>query len=58
MDWQPASYVTTMSLPAGAGFYSDAFGPLPYAFRRPPAERYVIMVLGAPDSSPSHEGAP
>jgi len=35
--------VTTMSGLAGAGFYSDAAGPLPYAFGSVPTEQYYIL---------------
>jgi 4-amino-4-deoxy-L-arabinose transferase-like glycosyltransferase len=32
----------------GAGLYSDAFGPLPYAFGPVPKERYTIYEVAAP----------
>ncbi len=34
--------LTTMSGKDGAGFYSDVFGPLPYAFGRIPEEAYIV----------------
>ncbi|HEX6852309.1 MAG TPA: glycosyltransferase family 39 protein [Candidatus Polarisedimenticolaceae bacterium] len=34
--------LTTMSARLGAGFYSDGWGPLPFAFGRIPAEEYVV----------------
>jgi len=37
--------LTTMSRPLGAGFYTDLWGPLPYAFGPVPGERYVTFVL-------------
>jgi hypothetical protein len=45
-EWQPHSFVTTVSMAVGAGFYSDTFGPLPFVFGRSPAERYVVFTLG------------
>ena len=35
--------LTTMNLEAGAGFYSDNFGPLPFVFASPPVERYKVL---------------
>jgi Dolichyl-phosphate-mannose-protein mannosyltransferase len=37
------TWLTTMNLSCGAGFYSDDWGPLPYAFGRVPPEKYVIL---------------
>jgi 4-amino-4-deoxy-L-arabinose transferase-like glycosyltransferase len=34
--------LTTMAQAVGAGFYSDVWGPLPFAFGDVPRERYVI----------------
>lgn len=43
----PASHgIATMNY--GAGLYSDAFGPLPYAFGPVPKERYSIYEVAAP----------
>jgi hypothetical protein len=35
--------VTTVHTAAGAGFYADVFGPLPYAFGTIPPERYAVL---------------
>jgi hypothetical protein len=43
--------LATMSHRRGAGFYTDLWGPLPFAFGPAPAEKYVTVVLngaGAP----------
>jgi 4-amino-4-deoxy-L-arabinose transferase-like glycosyltransferase len=37
--------VTTTSDSMGAGFYTDVFGPVPFAFGRVPAERYKLVRL-------------
>jgi hypothetical protein len=37
--------VTTTSDLMGAGFYTDIFGPVPFAFGRVPAERYTFVRL-------------
>ncbi len=37
------TWLTTMNLSCGAGFYSDDWGPLPYAFGRVPPENYVVL---------------
>jgi 4-amino-4-deoxy-L-arabinose transferase-like glycosyltransferase len=39
------SLFTTMSLYAGAGFYSDTWGPLPFAIRHEIGEEYYIFRL-------------
>ena len=36
---------STMSTEAGAGFYSDRFGPAPYVFGFPPDEVYFILAF-------------
>jgi 4-amino-4-deoxy-L-arabinose transferase-like glycosyltransferase len=47
----PASHwVATMSRALGTGFYSDMFGPLPFAFGPVPADPYHVILLGAPSS--------
>ncbi len=38
-----ASWVTTMSPQAGAGFYTSLWGPLPYVFGATPPEIYVVQ---------------
>ena len=40
--------VSTMNRAMGAGFYSDVWGPLPYAFGRASGENYVFLKLGLP----------
>ncbi len=40
---QPFRWVTTLSGPLGAGFYSDRVGPLPYSVGDVPPERYLIF---------------
>jgi 4-amino-4-deoxy-L-arabinose transferase-like glycosyltransferase len=42
------SWVTPMRKDRAAGFYSMGFGPLPFSFGPIPAERYELLVLGAP----------
>jgi hypothetical protein len=37
--------VTTTSDFMGAGFYTDVFGPVPFAFGRVPAESYTLVRL-------------
>jgi len=39
---------STMNFWMGAGFYTDAWGPLPYAFGNVPPERYALQVLKIP----------
>jgi hypothetical protein len=41
--------VTTMGSAMGAGFYSDAEGPLPYAFGPAPPERYLFDQMKLPE---------
>lgn len=40
--------ITTMEQPAGAGFYSSVWGPLPFAFGVIPQESVSIYQLGSP----------
>jgi 4-amino-4-deoxy-L-arabinose transferase-like glycosyltransferase len=40
-------WLTTMSSRIGAGFYTDAWGPLPFAFADVPPERYVIYQVNS-----------
>jgi hypothetical protein len=35
-------WMGTMSARLGAGYYSDGWGPLPFAFGRVPPERYAV----------------
>src|SRR5262245_35770851 len=41
-------WITLMSVERGAGFYSSAFGPLPFAFGAAPEERYDVLRVVAP----------
>jgi hypothetical protein len=43
--------VTTMSIARGAGFYTDTWGPMPYAFGSPPSEGYTVFRLRKPGKS-------
>ena len=36
---------STMSSEAGAGFYSDYFGPAPYVFGSPPDQVYLVLAF-------------
>ncbi len=45
--WAPLPWLTTMSGPLGAGFYSDLWGPLPFAFGEVPAEEYRVYRVRA-----------
>jgi len=44
-DW-----VATISTDLGAGFYSSAWGPLPFAIGRVPNERYYVLRVEGPES--------
>ena len=46
--------VSTMSGAMGAGFYSDVWGPLPFAFGSVPEERYAIVQLGLAADQTQH----
>jgi hypothetical protein len=39
---------STMSSEAGAGFYSDYFGPAPYVFGSPPDQVYLVLAFQTP----------
>jgi len=41
----PAKFLTDMNADLRAGFYSSAFGALPFAFGNVPAEKYEIVML-------------
>ncbi|MBN2456012.1 MAG: glycosyltransferase family 39 protein [Sedimentisphaerales bacterium] len=43
-EFVPCRWLSTMSNSLGAGFYADAWGPLPFAFGRVPVEKYYIFV--------------
>jgi hypothetical protein len=40
---EPRAYASTMAL--GGGFYSSAWGPLPFSFGKAPRERYLLQSL-------------
>jgi 4-amino-4-deoxy-L-arabinose transferase-like glycosyltransferase len=42
-DFIPCSWVSTMNMVSGAGFYSCVFGPVPFMFGRIPPDNYYIM---------------
>ena len=42
----PGGGLTTMHFLAGAGYYADIWGPLPFAFGPAPPEEYDIYLLG------------
>ena len=46
------SWIGTMRWDMGAGFYADAYGPLPYAFGKVAPERYDIQVVNPPRAGP------
>ena len=41
--FQTWKWLTTMSGPSGAGYYSDGWGPIPFVFGRVPAEEYLVF---------------
>jgi tetratricopeptide (TPR) repeat protein len=40
-------WLASMHRAVGAGFYSDVWGPLPFAVGRVPAERYLVFEVGS-----------
>ncbi len=44
-DLPVCSWLTTMRVECGAGFYSDLWGPLPFVFGPVPPEHYEVIVL-------------
>ena len=45
---QPMRWLSTMRKECGAGFYSDVWGPLPFAFGPVPAEHYTVNIVDVP----------
>ena len=43
-DVPVCSWLTTMRVDCGAGFYSDFWGPLPFVFGPVPPERYEVII--------------
>jgi hypothetical protein len=48
LEFQPISFVSTMRPQLAAGFYSDVWGPLPFAFGTVPPERYKVLLIEQP----------
>jgi len=48
LDYPLFAWAATMDPKAGAGFYSDAWGPLPFAFGRASDEEYVVVSIHEP----------
>ncbi len=44
-EFIPCRWLSTMNALFGAGFYSNIWGPLPFAFGRVPVEVYYIFVV-------------
>ncbi len=42
-DCETSKCLTTMCASSGAGFYSDDWGPMPFAFCRVPAQQYAVF---------------
>jgi hypothetical protein len=42
-EGQTLPWLTTTSVPSGAGYYSDGWGPLPFVFCRAPADEYQVF---------------
>jgi 4-amino-4-deoxy-L-arabinose transferase-like glycosyltransferase len=49
IDVPVPSWITTMSSACGAGFYSDHFGPLPFALGRVPEVPYLLLEVTDPE---------
>lgn len=45
LELEPFPGVTTLEPTVGAGFYTDAWGPLPFAFGDVPPDRYTVILL-------------
>jgi len=50
LDIVPSRFVSVMSMATGAGFYSDLWGPLPFAFGTPRPDTYLVQLVGRFDS--------
>jgi len=63
-DYPTLACLATMDEAVRAGFYSDGFGPLPYAFGRVPPDQYLIFELHGPlrplikSANPQHRMGP
>jgi hypothetical protein len=45
-------WLATMNIPTGAGFYSDEFGALPFAFGRVDPEQFILLDVRQPAPQP------
>lgn len=52
----PFPFLATMSSAVDAGFYTDIWGPLPYAFGAAPAERFQLIMLTWPKLPAGNSG--
>jgi hypothetical protein len=52
-----AGWLATMSVPLGAGFYADAWGPLPFAVGAVPHEEYYVLAAARPMGGDGGDGA-
>ena len=48
IELEPMPLVSTMRPHTDAGFYSDVWGPLPFAFGPVPSETYEVMIVEVP----------
>jgi len=48
IELQPVPWLATVKREAGAGFYSDRYGPLPFAFNEIAPEKYYVFVVSKP----------
>ncbi len=48
IEFSPFPFLTTMNYLAGAGFYADVWGPLPFVIGKAPPERYLIYTVRSP----------
>jgi 4-amino-4-deoxy-L-arabinose transferase-like glycosyltransferase len=51
LELAPMPFVSTMRPHTDAGFYSDVWGPLPFAFGAVPPERFQVMVINSPPAA-------
>jgi len=45
LEFMPFRWCATMKRPLGAGFYSDVWGPLPFAFGKAAPEKYRVFTV-------------
>jgi hypothetical protein len=46
MEFQPLRWLTTWNPRVGAGYYADAWGPMPFVFADVPPEKFMIVGIG------------